>query len=112
MRKLLIRLLMKLLAQELPVRGEMSDKQVTMALAKAYQNPAIMMYLDVRDEYLVYNSTAELLKGNTDHAVGLSGQLLEIRQFRNRLKASYNFQRKQHEEGTNRKSTISRMRRK
>lgn len=91
---------MKLLQLELPTRGELSQQQIVDALSKAYQNYAIMKYLDEREEYLIYQSTNTLLDGHVDHAKGLTGQLLEIRMFRKRLKASYNFRRKQTDQET------------
>ena len=86
---------MRLLQAELPTRGDLTQQQTVDALSKAYQNFAIMKYLDEREEYLVHQSTNTLLNGHVDHAKGLAGQLLEIRMFRNRLKACYNFRKSQ-----------------
>lgn len=98
---------MKLLRAELPTRGELSQQQIVDALSKAYQNFAVMKYLDEREEYLIYRSTNTLLDGHVDHAKGLAGQLLEIRMFRKRLKACYNFRKSQRaQEDFKRKSLL------
>ena len=87
--KLFINFLVKLFIRDAPTRGKLDEDQFVAAMSKAYQNPAIMQYLNERETYLIYNSTEKLLKGQTDHARGVAGQLVEIRALRNRMKVCY-----------------------
>jgi len=86
---MLLNLLVKWLIKQSPTRGKLDEDQFVAAMSKAYQNPAIMQYLNERETYLIYNSTEKLLKGQTDHARGVAGQLVEIRALRNRMKVCY-----------------------
>jgi len=91
MRNFLLRLLLK---PETP-RGALAQEQYEMALSKMYQNPAVMQYLDVREKYLTYKGMELILNNKLDKAQGITGQMLEIRSMRLRMRACYNIKHKE-----------------
>lgn len=93
MKKHLIKLLVWLLHSEEP-RGSLSRDNYIVAMSKLYQNPAFNEYLDNREEYLVKQTMNLVLKDQLLDAKGISGQLLELRALRNRVKACYDYKRK------------------
>lgn len=60
-----------------------------MAMSKAYQSPGIDQYLKEREVYLIYQGMEKFMKGDLANAHGLTGQLIEIRALRQRMKACY-----------------------
>lgn len=90
MRKLLIHLFSKLLFKDPPGFGNLREEQYLMAMSKAYQNPAIQMYLRERENTLMVGGIDKLLKNQMNEAYGLAGQLLEVRMLRLRMQVCYN----------------------
>lgn len=59
-------------------------------MAKAYQNPALTLYLDQREEYVIHAAMEMFINGKLDGPKGLAGQLVEIRALRDSLRVCYN----------------------
>lgn len=95
MRKLLIRILLKLLDQELPMRTSLSDDTRRTMLSRVYQNPAMLNYLEERQEALVKNCFELFLSRKIEDAQGIAGQVYELRTLHNHLKSCYNSKREE-----------------
>jgi hypothetical protein len=87
--------LMKLLLKPEVRRGKLPEKQFYDAMSKAYQNPAIMEYLNDREQYLIQNGMERFIAGDLNESRGLAGQLIEIRSLKTRMKACYNVRHKE-----------------
>ncbi len=90
MRKLLIKLLLKLLDQELPMRTSITDDTRRTMLSRVYQNPAFLQYLSDRHEALVKQCFEAFLAHRIEDARGVAGQVYELRTLQSHLKACFN----------------------
>ena len=68
----------------------MSHNQELGLFAELYQNATFRKYLNVRENYLINKHTEDFIAGRINNAYGLAGQLLEVRNLRDRAKVSYN----------------------
>lgn len=85
-------------------RGALSEENYHAALSRAYQNPGVMQYLDIREDYLVRGCSEHVAEGKLKSADRFAGRLLEVRAMRTRMKACYNIR---HKELTKRKAPKS-----
>lgn len=93
MRKLLIKLLLKLLDQELPMRTQLADETRRTMLSRVYQNPAFLQYLSDRHEALVKQCFEAFLAHRIEDARGVAGQVYELRTLQSHLRVCYNSKR-------------------
>lgn len=83
-------LLNKFLYWDAPTRGILSEENYITAMSKMYQNPAVLQYLNEREEYLIREGMEKFINGRLEDTRGLAGQLVEIRALRTRMKVCYN----------------------
>ena len=93
MRKLLIKLLLKLLDQELPLRTSLLDDTRRTMMSRVYQNPAFLQYLTERHDALVKQCFEAFLAHRIEDARGVAGQVYELRTLHNHAKSCYNYKR-------------------
>jgi hypothetical protein len=62
-------------------------------LSKAYQNPALTEYFEVREDVLIRKTFDLFLQNKIEDARGLAGQVYELRTLRNTLRVCYTFKR-------------------
>lgn len=98
LRKVLIYLLLRLLERELttlPLRPSLNKETRRTLLARAYQNPALMEYFEIREQALVRNTFALFVSNKIDDARGLAGQVYELQTLRNTLRVCYNYKKEE-----------------
>lgn len=95
MRKLLIKLLLKLLDQELPMRTSLSDDTRRTMLSRTYQNPAMLSYIEDRHEALIKSCFDLFVNHKVTEAHRIVGQVFELRTLHNHLKSCYNSKREE-----------------
>ena len=93
--KFAIDLLAKLLLEQSPTRGKLSQQNYTIAMSKLFQNPAFIQYCDEREDYLSYQTMNLLARDELLDAKGITGQLLELRSLRKRAQVCYDKLRKE-----------------
>ena len=62
-------------------------------LSRAYQNPALMEYFEIREQALMRNTFALFVANRIDDARGLAGQVYELQTLRNTLRVCYTYKR-------------------
>jgi hypothetical protein len=87
----MINFLIKLAAKFIkePTNPQMSHEQEMGLFAELYQNPTFRKYLNVRENYLINKHTEDFIANRINNSYGLAGQLLEIRNLRDRARVSY-----------------------
>jgi hypothetical protein len=106
MRKLLIKLLLKLLDQELPMRTSLTDDTRRTMLSRVYQNPAMLNYLEDREQALVKQCFEAFLAHRIEDARGVAGQVYELRTLHSHLRVCYNSKREDRNRITNPRRTL------
>lgn len=64
------------------------DEQIKL-LSGIYQNPAYRRYSTAREQYLIERCAQTLTSGQVPDAKFVAGQLLEVREFRNRTRTAW-----------------------
>ena len=89
LRRQLISLLVKLLLEESPLRGELSTNMYISTMSKLHQNPGFIQYCTQREDYLIKQTMNFITNDKLVDAKGITGQLLELRSLQERARVCY-----------------------
>ena len=76
----------------------LTKEQALGLLSQQYQNPAVMRYYDARERYLMDSCVEHFIAGRPLKADRVAGQVIEVREFKQRMKSAYNVMKKLHDE--------------
>ena len=96
--QLLLRIVTWLLEKEKRIAPSLTLEQERGLLSQLWENPAFAKYLDARERHLIDDGMQRFIEGKLTEARGLSGQLIEIRALRLRVRSAWLILDKQRKE--------------
>ena len=83
-----LRALVARLVVDTPMPNLSREQQIGM-FSEMYQNATVRRYLDEREKWLIETGMNAFIENKLTDAKGYAGQLIEVREFRNRIKLAY-----------------------
>ena len=72
-----------------PTIPNLTYEQEMGLFSQLYDNASFRKYLNARERYLVDKHTEDFILGKLNNSYGLAGQLIEVRNIRERIKIAY-----------------------
>lgn len=85
-----------------PTSPPLSEEQALGFLAEMYQNPSFKRYWDARETYLILQCTELYMQGKAPASDRVAGQIEEVRQMKQRMKAAHGIWEKKRKENKER----------